>query len=102
MKSRRLIASPVAQGKTSYQVKLARWKGTPNPPDVRKGSKGEILAPSICFPLYPQHRTSPSGSIRRRTYSTGDIPFAELKLVLIHPTTKQLVPKPQPVCVDDV
>jgi len=45
--------------------------------------KGEILAPSICFPLYPQHRTSPSSSIRRRTYNTGDIPFAVLKLVLI-------------------
>lgn len=45
MKSRRLIASPVAQGKTSYQVKLARWKGTPDPPDVRKGAKSDIDRP---------------------------------------------------------
>jgi hypothetical protein len=42
MKSRRLIASPMAQGKTSYQVKLAQRKGTPDAPDVRKGSTAEV------------------------------------------------------------
>src|SRR3984893_10550800 len=66
------------------------------------GSKGEILAPSICFPLYPQHRTSPRSSIRRRTYNTSDIPFAELKLALVQSPPKQLMPKPQPVGVDHV
>jgi hypothetical protein len=28
----------MTQGKTSYQVKLAQRKGTPDAPDVRKGS----------------------------------------------------------------
>jgi hypothetical protein len=28
----------MAQGKISYQVKLAQRKGTPDAPDVRKGS----------------------------------------------------------------
>src|ERR1700688_1029710 len=54
MKSRRLIASPMAQGKTSYQVKLAQRKGTPDAPDVRKGSKGDLTAPKSNFRSTPK------------------------------------------------
>jgi hypothetical protein len=32
----------MAQGKTSYQVKLAQRKGTPDAADVRKGSTAEV------------------------------------------------------------
>jgi hypothetical protein len=32
----------------------------------------------------------------------GDVPLAVFELALVKPTTKQLVPEPQPVGVDDV
>jgi hypothetical protein len=49
------------------------------------GSKGEILAPSICFPLYPSTGHHPAARSAAEPTNTGDIPFTVLKLVLIQP-----------------
>ena len=43
MKSRRLIASPMAQGKISYQVKLAQRKGTPDKGVKRRNTLREQM-----------------------------------------------------------
>src|SRR5260370_11849085 len=71
-------------------VFLGRDNGLPwnAAPDVRVGSKSEILAASRCFPLYPQDRTSRntvfiSVSCQSQTFAAA--PFALLTPILASP-----------------
>src|SRR5258705_1316750 len=77
-------------------VYLGRDNGLPwnAAPDVRVGSKSEILAASRCFPLYPQDRTSRNAvfmsvSCQRQTFA-GD-PLALLTRRLASPRRRREV-----------
>ena len=58
------------------------------------GQKAKYSLRADVFRFAPNTGHAPSGSVFRRTHEPADVPLAELKLVLIQTSPKQLVPEP--------
>ena len=83
-------------------VWIGRWDKSAGPPTSVQGQKAKYSRRADVFRFAPNTGHPPSGSVFRRTHEPTDVPLAELKLTLIQPPTKQLMPEPQPVGVDHV